>query len=95
MYGAGGLETEADYPYRAENMKCQFESSKSVVNINGSLNISSDETRENFKINFCWLLGCYITFMLSIKTEMAAWLAANGPISIGINAATMQVRKTI
>lgn len=44
----GGLETESDYPYRAENMKCQFESSKTVVNINGSITISENEDRENF-----------------------------------------------
>jgi cathepsin F len=63
----GGLETEADYPYRGEDMTCTFNKSKVVVNINGSITISSDEN------------------------QMAAWLAAYGPISIGINAAAMQV----
>jgi cathepsin F len=62
----GGLETEADYPYRGEDMTCTFNKSKVVVNINGSITISSDEN------------------------QMAAWLAAYGPISIGINAAAMQ-----
>ncbi|XP_065833126.1 cathepsin L-like isoform X3 [Oscarella lobularis] len=62
----GGLETESDYPYKAADGMCHFEKSKVVVNINGSLNISSDED------------------------QMAAWLASNGPITIGINAAAMQ-----
>lgn len=62
----GGLEDEADYPYRGRDAKCSFDKSDVKVNIAGAVNISSDEG------------------------DMAAWLAQNGPISIGINAFAMQ-----
>lgn len=62
----GGLETESDYPYDAEDDKCSFNKSEARVQINGAVNISSNEA------------------------DMAAWLAQNGPISIGINAMAMQ-----
>ncbi|XP_072031890.1 cathepsin L-like [Amphiura filiformis] len=62
----GGLESEADYPYKGYGEKCEFVKSKVKVNITGAVNISQDEA------------------------EIASWLAANGPISIGINANAMQ-----
>lgn len=62
----GGLETETQYPYRAEDEKCDMVKGDIKVYINGSVNITSDEAK------------------------MATWLASNGPISIGINAAMMQ-----
>lgn len=62
----GGLESEKDYPYEGVNDKCKFKKGEADVFINGSVAISSDETK------------------------MAAWLATNGPISIGINANMMQ-----
>ena len=78
------METESDYPYKAADGMCHFEKSKVVVNINGSLNISSDEDRKlRARI---WNQMPYFVF-----SEMAAWLASNGPITIGINAAAMQV----
>ncbi|VEN63981.1 unnamed protein product [Callosobruchus maculatus] len=40
----GGLETEEDYPYEAENEKCHFVKSKSKVQLSGAVNISHDET---------------------------------------------------
>lgn len=40
----GGLETEKDYPYDAENENCHFDKSLSKVQISGAVNISSDET---------------------------------------------------
>lgn len=40
----GGLETESDYPYDAEDEKCTFKKDKSVVQLSGALNISQDET---------------------------------------------------
>ncbi|XP_038045992.1 cathepsin L-like [Patiria miniata] len=62
----GGLETEGEYPYKAEDEKCELNKKDIRVYINGSVNITSDETK------------------------MTTWLANNGPISIGINAAMMQ-----
>lgn len=41
----GGLETETDYPYDAENEKCHFNKTLSQVQISGAVNISSDETQ--------------------------------------------------
>nr|VZI32766.1 unnamed protein product [Spirometra erinaceieuropaei] len=58
----GGLETEEDYPYKADTKKCSFDRSKARVYVNGSAELSQNET------------------------ELAAWLAENGPISVGINA---------
>ncbi|XP_072031894.1 cathepsin F-like [Amphiura filiformis] len=63
----GGLESEADYPYKGYlGGNCKFVKSKVKVNITGAVYISQDEG------------------------EIASWLAANGPISIGINANVMQ-----
>ncbi|KAK2175381.1 hypothetical protein NP493_737g02080 [Ridgeia piscesae] len=62
----GGLETEKEYPYEGRDEKCFFNRTEAKIDINGGLNISSNEN------------------------DMAAWLAKNGPISIGINANAMQ-----
>ena len=43
MFLIGGLETEADYPYRGEDEKCAFVKQEARFYINGSLNISKDE----------------------------------------------------
>ena len=40
----GGLETESDYGYDGRREQCHFEPSKAHVYINGSLDISEDET---------------------------------------------------
>ncbi|KAI5631504.1 cystatin domain-containing protein [Phthorimaea operculella] len=40
----GGLETETDYPYEAEDDKCAFNKTLSRVQISGAVNISSNET---------------------------------------------------
>ena len=40
----GGLETENDYGYDGRREECHFEESKIKVYINGSLDISEDET---------------------------------------------------
>lgn len=39
----GGLEGEADYPYRGRNDKCSFDKSEVRATISGAVNISSDE----------------------------------------------------
>ncbi|XP_067681138.1 cathepsin F-like [Haliotis asinina] len=39
----GGLETESEYKYEAEDEKCMFNKSKVEVTINGAVNISSNE----------------------------------------------------
>lgn len=44
----GGLEDEADYPYRGKNEKCSFDKSDVKVNIVGAVNISSDEGGKMF-----------------------------------------------
>ncbi|CAB3246360.1 unnamed protein product [Arctia plantaginis] len=62
----GGLETETNYPYESEGGKCAFNKTMAKVKIQGSVNITSNET------------------------AMAQWLVQNGPISVGINAMTMQ-----
>ena len=41
----GGLETETDYPYDGEDEKCHFNESKVKVTIQGSLNITKNETK--------------------------------------------------
>jgi cathepsin F len=40
----GGLETEQDYPYDAEDETCHFNKSLARVQITGALNISHNET---------------------------------------------------
>lgn len=40
----GGLETEQDYPYDAEDEKCHFNKSLAKVQLSGAVNISTDET---------------------------------------------------
>ncbi|KAG5884611.1 hypothetical protein JTB14_023810 [Gonioctena quinquepunctata] len=40
----GGLESETDYPYKAEDEKCLFKKSKVKVQLSGAVNISHDET---------------------------------------------------
>lgn len=40
----GGLETEQEYPYEAEDEKCHFNPSLARVQITGAVNISTDET---------------------------------------------------
>ncbi|VDL97863.1 unnamed protein product [Schistocephalus solidus] len=40
----GGLETEDDYPYKADTKKCSFDRSKARVYINGSAELSQNET---------------------------------------------------
>jgi cathepsin F len=41
----GGLETEKDYPYEGEDEKCHFKKSVAKVTIQGSLNITKNETK--------------------------------------------------
>ncbi|KAJ9595094.1 hypothetical protein L9F63_013620, partial [Diploptera punctata] len=41
----GGLETESDYPYEAEDDKCHFNKSEVKVSIQGSVNITTNETK--------------------------------------------------
>ncbi|TKR94689.1 hypothetical protein L596_008948 [Steinernema carpocapsae] len=41
----GGLENETTYPYEAENDKCRFKKSEVVININGAVTLSKDETK--------------------------------------------------
>eukprot|EP00164_Ancoracysta_twista_P000168 GFYU01000242.1.p2 GENE.GFYU01000242.1~~GFYU01000242.1.p2 ORF type:complete len:340 (+),score=136.39 GFYU01000242.1:11-1030(+) len=62
----GGIETEADYPYKAVNGQCHSEASKTAVKISGWEKVSTDES------------------------QIAAYLAEHGPLSIGINAGPMQ-----
>lgn len=40
----GGLETEQNYPYDAEDERCHFNASLSRVQLSGALNISQNET---------------------------------------------------
>lgn len=40
----GGLETEQDYPYEAENEKCHFNQSLVSAQLSGAVNISHNET---------------------------------------------------
>ncbi|KAJ8937044.1 hypothetical protein NQ314_012061, partial [Rhamnusium bicolor] len=40
----GGLETESDYPYDAEDEKCHFDKARVQVQLTGALNISHNET---------------------------------------------------
>lgn len=40
----GGLETEHDYPYDAENERCHFNKTLSRVQLSGAVNISHNET---------------------------------------------------
>ncbi|PSN29667.1 hypothetical protein C0J52_23971 [Blattella germanica] len=41
----GGLETEGDYPYEGDDEKCHFKKSDVQVTIQGSLNITKNETK--------------------------------------------------
>lgn len=45
VFISGGLETEKDYPYDGKNENCTFERSEVAVYINGSVNITKDETK--------------------------------------------------
>ncbi|XP_015439788.1 PREDICTED: putative cysteine proteinase CG12163 [Dufourea novaeangliae] len=40
----GGLELETDYPYDAQNEKCQFVKNKAMVEVVSAVNITSNET---------------------------------------------------
>jgi len=67
---AGGIETEADYPYEAVDAKCRVNSTDFAVTISNWTAVSKNED------------------------DIAAFLAANGPLSIGINASHMQGYKS-
>ncbi|XP_067121295.1 cathepsin L-like [Centruroides vittatus] len=41
----GGLETEKEYPYEADDEKCHFKKSEARAYINGSVSISQNETK--------------------------------------------------
>lgn len=62
----GGLELEADYPYKGKGESCQFDKAKARVAVTGGIQLPKDEE------------------------QIAAWIAENGPTSIGINAFMMQ-----
>jgi len=55
MQFAGGLETEAEYPYKGDDEKCIFAKQDVRVYINGSLNISSDEERKILQVSKWWI----------------------------------------
>jgi cathepsin F len=63
---AGGIETEADYPYEGRDGTCTFDKSKVAVKISNYTCLPPDEA------------------------QMAAYIEKNGPVSIGINANTLQ-----
>jgi len=63
---AGGIETETQYPYTAQDDTCAFQKSSTVAKVGNWTALSTNEG------------------------DMATWLVANGPISIGINAEWMQ-----
>ena len=49
----GGLETEKEYPYEGVDEKCFFNRTEAKIDINGGLNISSNENGElQLMVNF-------------------------------------------
>merc|ERR1712000_126023 len=62
-----GNMLESEYPYKARDGTCHYDSSKVVARISSWEQVSDDET------------------------QMAAYCAKNGPLSIGINAGPMQL----
>jgi len=63
---AGGIETEADYPYKGVDGTCAFDKTKTLVQISNYTCLPQDEE------------------------QIAAYLATNGPLSIGLNAGPLQ-----
>ena len=59
---SGGLETEKEYPYEGKDEKCFFNRTEAKIDINGGLNISSNENGKlqlmvNFMMRYCNLQG--------------------------------------
>lgn len=91
---AGGLESENDYSYNGHKQKCNFATGKVAAYINSSVELPTDENGEKTDgkqpegERQDGLLTVICSWDLS---EMAAWLAENGPVSVALNAFAMQV----
>jgi len=73
---AGGLESEADYPYKAVNGQCKFNSADVVAKISAWSFVSKQAGDENSTM----LPFCYATAPISVCVDAASWQYYNGGV---------------